>query len=587
MDEDDFLWFASLDMDGSDEICEPIVKKPQKLKVNSPFQFFQDMEDFQNIYGESSDFCPYNPHFPNYQTMTQEQQNWYFFWRGQVRDGWYPFTDFGYIYVLIFEYIHGFGWETPEKGYELLVALWKAYGNLSESLFHEFKDWIFDFCLLHKIDFTPYLQEISPNELNDEQIDLLFHHFQEGTKTLPVSLLLLRYRNFEVMNLEASGLWEDVQDILEYAFEACQQKCYRTRDTTLIKYYGTEKTITYSRFCYQKASYISTKPSISLTVKNHTNYHKLFLFFTSFLDYTLFSLGELWELNLSFTDAMLGMGLEEEINVFLEENYPCAPNKDKQLSFDLDKKNQDNSGFSNVNLDHLHTPSEDKTIVPHSKPRIRQQNKYKAPTINEKMLDKLREEASRLELTLDFTKLAQKIPTPPPLHFVTEKAKKEELTLDFSEIHKLREESDAVREALAVEETLPLSSILQEDLLEESPTEELEKGEEIIPETQEERKACEECGDLSPTYVEIWKKATDIQKKALIYIALEDIEKLNTLAEENFMVVELFMDEINSLSMEEMGDMLLEISSEIEGFPAFYSEYMDFSQWLIHRSPDI
>lgn len=562
-DEEEFLWFTSLEMEGSPERRENIEKPVKKPKIKRPLNFIRDMEEFQNQQVENAEFCPYHDPWPNYQTMTDEQKQWYFFWRTQVREGWFPFTDFGYIYVLTFEYLNGFGWEKPEEGYEKLLALWKAYGGLDDTLFHEFQLWIFDFLWLNQLNPHLYLQQAKISNLTEEQINLLYHYYSSiSPLDLPLFLLIYQYPRLKRLEeLAQQNLLGEVQSILLECLRICDEKCLRTRNKGIFDLYRTEKKTTYSRFCYQNAKYISSKPSFSTEVYDHVNYDKILLFFASFLDFTLWCLADMWDLSLDSHSASLGLGLEDEITAYLEEFHP-VPNF-----------NQGNFPRFQAPLDLFHiiqSSEKEQKKVPTPKTTKKEKKTY----IDPEKLDQLRQVAEELEITLDFSKFTQEMPvtTYIPKEKTVEKPAEVVLNLDFSEIDKLREESDFVRDALAVEE-VEISSDVQESATfsEDAQNTETEEAQEssTIPEEQVNP---EEMPSLPPVFLSLWQTYSRLHQKTLVLVAKEDWDSLDALALEEFSMIDLLVDEINSQSMEELGDTILEIPVV---YPEFLEEYQD------------
>src|SRR5690606_19647346 len=64
---------------------------------------------------------------PTYSKMTRLQQDWYCYWRGQVRSGKYPETSISYIFAHAYELINKIGIDDVEDGYQQLRRLWLNY----------------------------------------------------------------------------------------------------------------------------------------------------------------------------------------------------------------------------------------------------------------------------------------------------------------------------------------------------------------------------------------------------------------------------------------------------------------------------
>lgn len=115
-------------------------------------RFVQQAKAMAERTGEKTAFVPFMSYWPTYEQMNDAQRSWYFYWRSEVRNGRFPFTDLSYIFVCLYELIHGVGWESPRQGYEQMMNLWDAYGRRYPKLDGYLAEWISDFVLVHKLD---------------------------------------------------------------------------------------------------------------------------------------------------------------------------------------------------------------------------------------------------------------------------------------------------------------------------------------------------------------------------------------------------------------------------------------------------
>lgn len=97
-------------------------------------------------------FVPFKSYWPTYGHMTGAQSRWYFFWRGEVRQGRYPKTDLSYIFLHVYELINGVGWIQPQDGYRQLALIWEAYRDQYKRLDQYLGGWIADFAFVHKLE---------------------------------------------------------------------------------------------------------------------------------------------------------------------------------------------------------------------------------------------------------------------------------------------------------------------------------------------------------------------------------------------------------------------------------------------------
>lgn len=148
----------------------------------------------------AADFCPFMCYWPTYDSMTEQQRRWYFYWRGEVREGRYPDTDLSYIFVHIYELINNIGVLNAADGYEQLQRLWHSYRGRHPKLDRYLTDWIFDYVLFHKCSIDPFQFLRESVELgapiNDPDLVLPLY-VESGLEDLPVSLLE-SYTNYRI-----------------------------------------------------------------------------------------------------------------------------------------------------------------------------------------------------------------------------------------------------------------------------------------------------------------------------------------------------------------------------------------------------
>jgi len=126
----------------------------QKVQARTPRErFILQMEQYESLEGQNAPFVPFDLNTPTYESMMPDEKSWYFYWRSQVRNGDFPQTDRGYIYVYIYELLSGFGWRDAKDGFEKIVAVWFAYRDKFPTIDEDLYDWVIDFCLLNEIHF--------------------------------------------------------------------------------------------------------------------------------------------------------------------------------------------------------------------------------------------------------------------------------------------------------------------------------------------------------------------------------------------------------------------------------------------------
>lgn len=623
MDEE-ASFFASLEFGEGKEKKERVrrssVLKKEEKKKWVPGKFLEDMEQYEGYLGEEVGFVPYQSTCPSYDDMTEEQRSWYFYWRAQVRKKWFLFTDTGYIYVLLFELVHGFG-GTAQQCYEQLLELWQGYPDKEAQLEKNFQCWILDFALVHQLNLSLFMNVNRWKKLQSQQYNFIFHHYSDkDVVEVPCFLWDIKEEEYQVFEqLEELGYLREVEGILEEITHVVNQKCLRVRGKTLFQQYGTQKKVTYTGFYYQGMQVISAKPSYSLEVTDHFNYDKLLMFFHFLLLYTVHFLVELWEIDIDVSDAPIGRDLEEEIAFYLEENHPTPKERGVVNLFTAEKirKSTYTAGDIDKKLQKIEQKMEDSMertdpILSEKTSLQKRRNGEKDTessfwqslliTKNDTTSRQGKENGEEIDFSKRKPKKKESMVSVENYRTPQKKIKNEEVieekpefTLDFSQIDLLRKESDQVRDALEVEMDLDeqidgkvrynsdlqdenLSAVLLCDETEDwkSRFKEgnqrntcevlLNKEKECYSENLVEKKDAHfenreiyvDIHRLSPELQDCWVSFSELQKNAVIHIAKQEQAQLEQLAETSFMMIDMLVDEINQVSMEIIGDILLE-----------------------------
>ncbi len=159
LDERDF---SDITIQGETERTQRIPAKPVKqgsgphipYAVGISHEHFPDAaRKYADREGEPVPFVPFEMYWPTYEAMNPEQESWYFYWRSQVRSGNYIDTDLSYVFLYIYEILSGVGWQTPQEGYFLLMEIWSRYRERFPKLDGHLIKWTFDFAQLHSLEY--------------------------------------------------------------------------------------------------------------------------------------------------------------------------------------------------------------------------------------------------------------------------------------------------------------------------------------------------------------------------------------------------------------------------------------------------
>lgn len=134
-----------------------LIHKVQLFDWPSGYHYF---EQFAKDAVALSDKCvpeaqpvPFFSYFPQYDQLSRAQRSWYLYWRGQVRGGVYPRTDYAYILLYVFELINlPAEGNTAREHADRLADVWLAYRDAFPQLDHYVSEWLCDYCLIHGID---------------------------------------------------------------------------------------------------------------------------------------------------------------------------------------------------------------------------------------------------------------------------------------------------------------------------------------------------------------------------------------------------------------------------------------------------
>ncbi|WP_410769394.1 TerB N-terminal domain-containing protein [Fontibacillus sp. BL9] len=154
------------DRPGTEPVSKVVVPESDSLERNLDWrqdfryvskeqQFVQTARELEGKSVESAEFVPFQTYWPTYDQMQPGQLRWYLYWRGEVRFGRYPETDLSYLFVYLYELIHGIGWDDPAQGLELMDRVWKAYRKRYPKLDLYVREWMYDLGTVFGLDMPP------------------------------------------------------------------------------------------------------------------------------------------------------------------------------------------------------------------------------------------------------------------------------------------------------------------------------------------------------------------------------------------------------------------------------------------------
>ncbi|GAA0133989.1 hypothetical protein YSY43_08290 [Paenibacillus sp. YSY-4.3] len=123
--------------------------------VSRERQFVEQARELEWKGGATAEFVPFHAYWPTYEQMQPAQLRWYLYWRGEVRSGRYPDTDLSYLFVYLYELIHGIGTKEPAEGHKRMQQVWLAYRERYPKLDAYVREWLYDYELLFGLDVPP------------------------------------------------------------------------------------------------------------------------------------------------------------------------------------------------------------------------------------------------------------------------------------------------------------------------------------------------------------------------------------------------------------------------------------------------
>lgn len=310
-------------------------------------KFIKDMAKFVNKTGKEAPFVPFMQYWPSYDSMTKQQKDWYFYWRGQVRKRIYLKTDLSYIFVHIYELLSGYGWTSAQDGYNQLLALWTNYRNEHIRLDSYLVGWLFDFAQLHKLEYAvPEGMEITlPYQLAIRDL-LIDKHSNEKPLKLPFPLIdaLCDY------SLAGSKFYKDghqllMNEAIPRVVALADAALIKKKGKGILETYGPNRPKKQTYYAFQSANCVHANKRMDISVKGYTSSQKLRGYINELVRYAENVLRELYDCR----GRLRGVTLDDEtaslVKAFLKKEYspnrkPIEPEKKKEVKLDFESINE-------------------------------------------------------------------------------------------------------------------------------------------------------------------------------------------------------------------------------------------------------
>jgi len=299
------------------------------VNVSSPRSHFLDQaRRFASHTGSPVESVPFMQYWPTYDSMTQAQKKWYFYWRSQVRMGNYLPSDLSYLFIHIYEIIHLVGFDSAPVAYDYLVSCWKNYRSIHPKLDNYLVDWIADFIVVHQLPKSPlewYADAAtSAKQLTNSNLAIeAWLSTSQNVAQIPGAILestcSYRYTKSKFYQQHESRATIDAE--LRRALDVVNDFVYQQHGKSLFEYYRPEKTLEIQRQPFAGAVYEGQRDKITLaTVSSWDHADGLQNVITSILKHTENRLRR----QHSFRGTLRGIDLPEEWVRILDEAFPIG-----------------------------------------------------------------------------------------------------------------------------------------------------------------------------------------------------------------------------------------------------------------------
>lgn len=132
-----------------------LIHKVRIYRWESRYNYYEQFrlcaEKFFSVEGRPAPHVPFFSYVPQYNQLGREQLEFYFWWRTCARRGEFLDADYSYILLYVYETINLSGAHDYTVLRDILFGIWMAYRDRYARLDAILGDWIFDFCMIHRL----------------------------------------------------------------------------------------------------------------------------------------------------------------------------------------------------------------------------------------------------------------------------------------------------------------------------------------------------------------------------------------------------------------------------------------------------
>lgn len=308
--------------------------------------FFEDIKKYADKKGAEAIFVPFMSYWPSYQSMSDPQRKWYFYWRSEIRKNNYLDTDLSYIFIYIYELLNGVGYKTPGEGYTLLLEIWEAYREAFPKLNNYLYDWSFDFAYLNRIEPSFANYESSFHKSSYVTDTIIEQHRQDVPLKISFELVdaLCDY-SIKGSKFYQSGFHELMKEAIPRIVSLADAFLRKKSQQGLLETFGPEQAVTKERYLYRSALCPQANQTISVTIKEYSSAPQLRNYVNQLVRFGENTLREIY----GTKGRLRGVAIDEEtgnlIASFLKREYGLteieANKGDKPAKLELNFENID------------------------------------------------------------------------------------------------------------------------------------------------------------------------------------------------------------------------------------------------------
>lgn len=119
-------------------------------------EFLRDAKRYETRTHGAVPHVPFQSYWPTYRDMTVEQASWYYYWRARLREGSAMSTDMSYLFIHIYECLHGVGFRNNDEAFAHLRYVWQEYRHQHPKLDNYLQSWLLDMNAYYRLDHDPF-----------------------------------------------------------------------------------------------------------------------------------------------------------------------------------------------------------------------------------------------------------------------------------------------------------------------------------------------------------------------------------------------------------------------------------------------